>query len=346
MGSPSSSAARRARPALAFALSLALAAAAALAPAPAAAAAAPPPAHADGYPSRPIRLVIGQAPGGATDIVARAFAARWSEALGQTIVIDNRTGAGGLIGTDMVAKAPPDGYTLLVGTNGPIAISPHLTPNLPYAPLRDFAPVALFSEVPYVLVAHPAVKAQTLAELTALARAQPGQLLFGSSGQAGTPHLCVELYRHLAGIDLVHVPYRGGAPAQVDLIAGRVQLYCAGFPSLGPHIAAGRLRALAVTAPRRSVTAPQVPTASEAGLAGFELSAWNGILAPAGTPRAVIERLYAATVVVMKQREFDDELRARGVERRVLGPAEFGDYIRRESAKWARVVKAGGIRPE
>jgi tripartite-type tricarboxylate transporter receptor subunit TctC len=302
------------------------------------------PAVAADYPQRPIRLIVGQAAGGATDIVARAFAVKWAEELGGSIVVDNRAGAGGIIGVEIAAHAPPDGYTLLLGTNGPVAISPHVMAKLPYDPLKDFAPVALFAQVPYVLVVHPSVKAQTLGELVALARAQPGRLNFGSSGQAGTPHLCVELLKNLTGIDIVHVPYRGGAPAQVDLIAGRVQVYCAGFPSLLPHIQAGRIRALAVTAPERSAIMRSVPTAAEAGVKGFEVNAWNGILAPAGTPRPVIDRLYQATVAVLGKREFEEELKARGVEKLVLGPREFADYIRHESAKWAKVVKAGNIR--
>jgi tripartite-type tricarboxylate transporter receptor subunit TctC len=298
------------------------------------------------YPDRPIRLIVGQAPGGATDIVARPFAARLSEELRQPIVVDNRAGAGGIIGAALVAAAAPDGYTLLVGTNGPIAISPHVVPKLQYEPLRDFAAVALFSEVPYVVVVHPSVKANTLGELVALARSQPGKLHFGSSGQAGTPHLCSELLRNLTGVDIVHVPYRGGAPAQIDLVAGRVQLYCAGFPGLFQHIKAGKLRALAVTAPQRSAIMPEVPTAAEAGVRGFEVSAWNGILAPARTPKAIIDRLYAATVAVAGKPEFEAELKARGVERLVLGPNEYRDYIKRESDRWAKVVKAGRITAE
>ena len=298
------------------------------------------------YPERPIRMIVGQAPGGATDIVARAFASRLSEELGQSIVVDNRAGAGGIIGAALVAGAVPDGYTLLIGTNGPIAISPHVVPKLQYDSLRDFAPVALFSEVPYVFVVHPSVKATTLRELIDLAKAQPGKLNFGSSGQAGTPHLCPELLKNLTGIDIVHVAYRGGTPAQVDLLAGRVQIYCAGFPSLFPHIKGGKLRALAVTAPKRAAIMPEVPTAAEAGVRGFEVSAWNGVLAPAKTPRPVIERLYAAIVKLSSRPEFEAELKARGVEKRVLGPKEFHTYIKHESDRWAKVVKAGRITAE
>jgi tripartite-type tricarboxylate transporter receptor subunit TctC len=294
------------------------------------------------YPQRAIRLIVGQAAGGASDVVIRAFASRLSDQLGQTIVVDNRAGAGGIIGAALVANAPPDGYTLLAGTNGPIAISPHITPGLQYDPMRDFAPVALYSEVPFVVVAHPSMPG-TAREVIALAKSQPGKLLFGSSGQAGTPHLCMELFKHLAGVDLVHVAYKGGAPAQVDLLAGRVQLYCAGFPSLAPHVKSGKIRALAVAAPKRVAAMPQVPTAAEAGLRDFEVTAWNGILAPAKTPKAVIERLEAAVAHVMKAPDFLTELQARGAEPLFLGPAEFSKYIRRESEKWARVVRAGKV---
>ena len=297
----------------------------------------------DVYPQRPIRLIVGQAPGGATDLVMRAFAKRLSDEVGQTIVVDNRAGAGGIIAAALVATAPPDGYTLLAGTNGPIAISPHVTPGLQYDPAKDFAAVALYSEVPFVLVAHPSVKAANVRELIALAKSQPGKLHFGSSGQAGTPHLCVELFKYLAGIDIVHVAYKGGAPAQVDLIAGRVELYCAGFPSLAPHIKSGKIRALAVAAPQRLSVMPNVPTGTEEGLRGFEVNAWNGVLAPAKTPKSVIDRLHAAIARVMKSQDFTSELRARGAEPLLLGPSEFSQYIRRESEKWAKVVKAGKV---
>jgi len=316
----------------AFALALAAAAAAGATPQPGGT-----------YPERPIRLIVGQAPGGATDLVARAFAKRLGDELGQTVVVDNRAGAGGIIGTGLVATAPPDGYTLLVGTNGPLAISPHITPGLQYDPFKDFAPVALFSEVPFVVVVNASVKANTLNELIALAKAQPGKLNFASSGQAGTPHLCSELLKHLAGIDIVHVPYKGGAPAQSDLMAGRVQIYCAGFASLAPHVKAGKLRALAIAAPERSKTMPQVPTAAEAGLRGFEVNAWNGILAPAKTPKAILDRLHGAIAAVMKNPEFQAELRARDVEPLLVGPADFSNYIRGESQKWGKLIKAGKI---
>lgn len=297
------------------------------------------------YPTRPIRLIVGQAAGGATDVVVRAFAARLGEALGETIVVDNRPGAGGALGAVIVAKATADGYTLLAGTNGPIAISPHVM-RVQYDVQRDFSPIVLFSEVPFAVVVHPSVPANTLGGLIAAAKAQPGKLLFGSSGQSGTPHLCLELLKHLTGIDIVHVPYRGGAPAQVDLMAGRVQMYCAGFPSLAPNIRAGKIRALAVAAKRRSSVMPDVPAAAEAGVSGFEVTAWNGILAPMSTPKAVVQRLYEAASAVMKNPEFRSYLEKSGAEPVLLGPEDFAKYIREESERWGRVVKAAGVRAQ
>jgi tripartite-type tricarboxylate transporter receptor subunit TctC len=296
------------------------------------------------YPERPIRLIIGQAPGGATDIVARAFARSLSEELGQNIVVDNRTGAGGTIGATLAANAAPDGYTLLLGTNGPIAIAPHVMHKLAYDAAKDFSAIALFSQVPYIVVVHPSTNARTLGELVALARSRPGQLQFGSSGLGSTPHLCLELLKDLAGIDMLHVPYRGGALAQTDLMAGRIQVYCAGFPALSTHVRAGKIRALAVTAPERARLMPQLPTAAEAGVPGFEVNAWNGLIAPAKTPAHIIKRLHAAVVAAANHPKFEKELEARGVEKLVLGPQEFSSYISRESTKWEKVSKAANLR--
>ena len=296
------------------------------------------------YPDRPIRLIVGQAPGGATDIVARAFAKVLADELGQNVVVDNRTGAGGTIGATLAANSAPDGYTLLLGTNGPIAIAPHNMTKLQYDPEKAFEPVALFSQVPYIVVTHPSVKAATLGELVALAKSRPGEIQFASSGLGSTPHLCMELFRNLTGVDMLHVPYRGGAPAQVDLVAGRVHAYCAGFPALSGHVRAGKIRALAVTASERARLMPELPTSAEAGVPGLEVNAWNGLLAPRGTPRHVIERLYKAVVAAANRPEFEKELDARGVEKLVLDPKAFGAYIEREAAKWARVARAGKLK--
>jgi tripartite-type tricarboxylate transporter receptor subunit TctC len=296
------------------------------------------------YPERPVRMIVGQAAGGASDIVARVYAQALAVELGQHVVVDNRSGAGGIIGAQLVAQAAPDGYTLLLGTNGPIAIAPHMMEKVGYDTARDFAPVALFSQVPYITVVHPSVQANTLGELVALAKAKPGQLQFGSSGLGGTPHLCLELLKVLTGIDMLHVPFRGGAPAQTDLIAGRVQVYCAGFPGLLPHVRSGKLRALVITAPERAKLMPQLPTSAQAGVPGFEVNAWNGVLAPAKTPPAIIARLYEATVKLSSRADYEKDLEARGVEKLVLGPKEFSAYIRAESDKWRKVVATGKAR--
>jgi len=300
------------------------------------------------YPERPLRLVVGQAPGGASDIVARAFAQALGIELGQNVVVDNRTGAGGTIGAAIAAQAAPDGYTILLGTNGPIAIAPHVMQKLEYQVERDFAAVGLFSQVPYLVVVNPSVPARSLKELVDLARATPGKLQFGSSGLGGTPHLCVELLRNITGIDMLHIPYRGGAPAQIDLIAGRIQVYCAGFPALGAHVRAGKLRALVVTATERAKLMPELPTSGEAGVPGFVVSAWNGILAPAKTPPAIIRRLYTALERAANTPAFEKELRSRGVEKLVLDPAAYTVFIRNESEKWRKVIdeqRRTGSRP-
>ena len=296
------------------------------------------------YPERPIRLLVGQAPGGATDIVARAFAKMFGEALGQNVVVDNRTGAGGTIGATLAANATPDGYTLLLGTAGPMTIAPHIMMKVAYDPLKSFETVALFSQVPYVIVVHPSTNVRTLGELVALAKANPGKLQFGSSGLGTPPHLCIELLKNLTGTDMLHVPYRGGAPAQLDLIAGRIQVYCAGFPGLSPHVRAGKIRALAVTAAERARLMPDLPTTAEAGVPGLEANAWNGVMVPAKTPAHIIKRLYEATVAVANRPDFEKELEARGVEKLVLGPDAFRKYIQRESEKWERLSKAANVK--
>jgi tripartite-type tricarboxylate transporter receptor subunit TctC len=298
------------------------------------------------YPNRPIRLVVGQAPGGATDIVARVFTARWAEELGGSIVVDNRAGAGGIIGVEIVAHAPADGYTLLVATNGPIAISPHVMKKLPYEPLRDFAPVALFSQVPYVVVVHPSVKAQTLGEFIALARVQPGKINFGSSGQAGTPHLCGELLKNLTGIDIVHVPYRGAGPALNDLIPGRVDVMFNNIGAVMPLIQGGQLRALGVTSAKRARELPDVPTVSEAGVPGFDVSAWYALFVPAKTPAAVIQKLHADTVAALADPATKARLEQLGVGVIGSSPEELRTYLKAEMDKWGVIIKEAGIKGE
>ena len=302
-------------------------------------------AAAQTYPIRPIRLIVPYPPGASTnDILGRALAPKLAEVLGQNVVVDNRPGAGGNLGSDLAAKSIPDGYTLLLGTNGPIAVSQHVFKKLPYDPLRDLAPVSMFALIPYVITVHPSVPAANLKEFIALAKAKPGQLYFASAGNASTPHLCGELLKTVAGIDIVHVPYKGGALAMIDIIGGQTQMYCTGLPAVVQQIKAGKLRALAVTTLRRSPILPEMGTAAEQGLTGFDVNSWNGFMVPARTPQAVITTLQAATERIMATPEMKTYMQQQGADIFMLGPREFGDYLRSESAKWARVVKAANVR--
>ena len=303
------------------------------------------PAGAQPYPSRPVRMVVPYPAGASTnDILGRALAPKLADVLGQNVVVDNRPGAGGNLGSDLAAKSAPDGYTLLLGTNGPIAVSQHVYRRLPYDPLRDLAPVAMFALIPYVILVHPSVPAASLKELIALAKSKPGLLHFASAGNASTPHLCGELLKTVAGIDLVHVPYKGGALAMIDTLGGQTQMYCTGLPSAVQQVKAGKLRALAVTTLRRSPAMPEMSTAAEQGLAGFDVNSWNGFMVPAKTPAAVVSTLHAATRRIMGTAEMKAYMQAQGAEIFLLAPREFGDYLKNESAKWAKVVKAANVR--
>ncbi|MBM3343615.1 MAG: tripartite tricarboxylate transporter substrate binding protein [Betaproteobacteria bacterium] len=299
------------------------------------------------WPTKPVRLIIPFPPGASTnDIMGRALALRLSEALGQQFVVDNRPGAGGNLGSEIGAKAVADGYTLLIGTNGPIAISPHIYKTLGYDPLRDLAPVTLYAMVPYAIVVHASVKANNLNELIALAKASPGKLLYASSGSGGTPHLCMEMFKSQLGIDITHVPYKGGAPATIDLLAGQVQVFCPGLPPVLPHIKSGKLRALALTMPKRSAFLPDVPTATELGQPKLDVNSWVGVLAPAKTPPAIIEKLHTAISRIMAQQDMRNFAANNGAEAMAMGPAEFGVFLRNESAKWGQVAKAANLRVE
>ena len=252
------------------------------------------------YPAKPVRVIIPFPPGSSTnDILGRALAQRLSEALGQQFVVDNRPGVGGNLGSEMGAKAVPDGYTLLIGTNGPIGISPHIYKTLAYDPLKDLAPITLYAMVPYAIIVNAAVKANNLNELIALAKAAPGKLNYASSGSGSTPHLCMEMFKRLAGVDITHIPYKGGAPATVDLLAGQVQVFCPGLPPVLPHIKSGKLKALALTTPKRTQYLPDVPTAAEQGHPQLDVNSWVGLLAPAKTPPAIIEKLHATITRIM-----------------------------------------------
>jgi len=296
------------------------------------------------YPTKPVRIIIPFPPGSSTnDILGRALAQRLSETLSQQFVIDNRPGAGGNLGSELAAKATPDGYTLLIGTNGPIGISPHIYKTLGYDPLKDLQPITLFAIVPYVILVHPAVKANTLAELIALAKAQPGKLNYASPGNGSTPHLCMEMLKAQTGIDLVHIPYKGGAPATIDVLAGQADVFCPGLPPVLPHIKAGKLRVLAVTMPGRTAFLPEISTAKEQGFPALDVNSWVGLLAPAKTPRAIVDRLSGAISRIVATPEMKAALLANGAEPVALGPEAFGEFLRAESAKWAKVAKAAKL---
>lgn len=304
-------------------------------------------AHAQTYPNRPIRLVCPFAAGSSSnDILGRQLAQRLSVALGQQIVIDNRPGASGHIGAEMVARAAPDGYTLLLGTNGSLATSPSMYTRLNYDPLRDFTPVARFVIVPYSLVVNAAMPVANLKEFVALAKARPGKLHFASSGSGNTPHLCGELLKIATGIDIVHVPYKSGAPAMVDLLSGHVQLFCAGVTSALPQVKTGKLRFIAVTTLNRSPAAPDVPTAHEQGLTGFDVASWIALMAPAKTPQPIVRRLYEEIARVTNEPDMKNSILAQGAEPAVQSPEEFSVYHKEEIARWSRVVKAAKIQQE
>ena len=298
-----------------------------------------------GYPARPIRLVVPSAPGGGTDIVGRVLAQKLSELLGQSLVVDNRPGAGTIIGTELVAKAAPDGYTLLMGLSA-LAVDPSIYAKLPYDALKDFAPVSLVASVPNVLTVHPSVPAASVAELIALAKARPGRLNYGSGGVGTSPHLAAEMFRMMTGVEWLHVPYKGVGPAVVGLLAGQVDLMFATLPSAIQHIRAGKLRALGVTTATRSPALPDVPTIAEAGLPGYEATQWYGVLAPSGTPRSIVDRLSRDIARALQAPETKERLTVEGATPIGNTPDEFAAHLRRETEKWAGVVKTAGLKPE
>ena len=300
-------------------------------------------AQAQSYPAKALRVISPFAAGGGVDFTARIVAQKLTEALGQSAIVDNRAGAGGVIGTDLVAKAAPDGYTLLLGSAGPMTILPGMATKLPYDPLKDFAPITLVTSLPFLLVVHPSLPVRNVKELIALAKAKPGQLNFGSPGNGSTTHLATELLKMSAHIDAVHVPYKGVAPAVTDLLAGQVQFMSGDLSTLMPQVKAGRLRALAVTSAKRSALLPNVPTIAESGLPGFDASGWFGVLAPAATPADIVTRLHDVIVKGMAGADTRDKLAALGGD--VVGstPAEFTAYMRQDLAKWSRVVKTLGM---
>jgi len=302
-------------------------------------------AQAQDYPARAVRIVSPFAPGGPNDIIARLVAQKLSEALGQGFVVENRTGAGGNLGTDFVAKAPADGYTLLFAGPGSLIINPLLT-KVPYDTARDFAPISIVATAPNVLVVHPSVPAKTVKELIALARAQPGRLNYASAGTGSTAHFAVALFATMAGVELAHVPYRGTGPGVNDLVGGQVQLAIFGIPPVLPHVRSGKLRALAVTGKSRSPELPEVPTVDEAGVPGYEMNPWYGLLAPAGTPQAIVARLSSEVAKIVRSPDMREKLAAQGAEPVGGTPQDYAAAIRADTVLWTRIVRETGIKGE
>ncbi len=303
------------------------------------------PGIAQGYPSKAVRVVAPFPPGGGTDLFARAVAQKLTSALGQTFVVDNRAGAGGMIGADLIAKAPPDGYSLLITSSSTHSINPHLTRKMPYDALRDFVPVINIASAPNVLVLHPSVPARTVKELIALAKSRPGALNYASNGTGTLSHLTGEMFKLQTGINLVHIPYKGGPPAVIDLVAGQVSALFAAAPTVFPQVRAGKLRAIAMTGPKRSAALPDLPAVAET-LPGFDSVQWWAMFAPAGTAADILERLNGEVARIITDAEVKARFAAEGAEPAGGNPREFAAFVRADYEKWGKVVKAVGIRPE
>lgn len=298
-----------------------------------------------GYPSRPVRLVVPFAPGGTNDVIGRIVAEKLSDRLGQPFVVDNRAGANSVVGSEIVARATPDGHTLLIVAAG-FAVNPSLRKKLPYDSLRDFAPVGLVGGGPYLMVVHPSVPAKTVNEFVGWVKSRPGQVNYASVGLGSPPHLAAELLKATAGIDMQHVPYRGGGAVLPDLIAGRVSLFFGSISTLGPQVQGGKVRAIAVTTTRRSSAMPDVPTFIESGLAGYEVNGWYGLLVPGKSPRAIVNRLNAELRHVLNDADTRKRFAQRGMDPLPGTAEQFAALIRSEIPKWAKVVRAAGIKPE
>ena len=301
-------------------------------------------AFAESWPARPVRLVVPFPPGGSTDIVGRLIAEKLSKSLGQQVIVDNRSGAGGTIGSDAVAKSAPDGYTLLIGTSSTHAIAPSLYSKLGYDVARDFAPVTLLGTATIMMVVHPSVPGKSVAEFVALAKAKPGEIMFGSTGNGSVSHLTAEHFKSLAGVDMQHVPYKGDTPMTTDLLAGRVHVAFGTAVAFLPHVQAGKLKALAVTDGKPSPVAPDLPTVAASGLPGFEALQWFGILAPAGTPKEIVLRVHAEIVKALELPEVKERLQGLGMQISGGDPEQFGRFMRAESAKWGKVVRDSGAK--
>jgi len=302
-------------------------------------------AMAQAYPVKPIRFIVPSTPGGSVDTLARTVGPRLADKWGQQVIVDNRSGAGGAIAGELVAKSPPDGYTLLVGTVASLATNVSLQKKLPYDPMKDFAPVTLIATQNLMLLVHPSLPVKSVKELTALAKRKPGSLSFSSAGNGTGGHLSGELYKMLAGVDLLHVPYKGVAPAMIDVVSGQVTMTFASILSGSQQVKTGRLRALAVTGARRSPAVAELPTMMEAGVAGYESATWYGIVAPAGTPADIVNRLSSEVVAILKGPEMNDRLSKEGADPVGNTPAEFARHIQTEIEKWRKVIRAAGIQP-
>ena len=298
------------------------------------------------YPSRPIRFIVPFPPGGGNDTMARTIGNKLAAVLGQQFVVDNRAGAGGVIGAETAAHAAPDGYTLFLGGVASHSIVPNLQPKLGYDPVRDFAPISLIASAPLILVVHPSVAAKSVKELVQLAKARPGQLNFASNGTGGSSHLAAELYKMMTGTDMVHVPYKGLSPALTDLLSGQVQLMFSSTVAILPQVRAGRLRPLAMTSAKRSAAMPDVPTVAESGVPGYETASWYGVLAPAGTAKTIIDRLNREIVKAVQLPDVRERLTSEGAEPAGGSPAEFGAHIKRELARWSQVIKQAKIKAD
>ena len=303
-------------------------------------------AAADTYPAKPIRFVVPSSAGGGSDVLARMFAQKMTENWGQQVVIDNRIGANGIIGTEAAAKAPPDGYTIHLGNISTLAVNPHLYLKLPYDALRDFVPITLAATIPVVLVVHPSLPVKSVKELIALAKARPGQLNYASGGTGSAQHLPMEMLRVESGINIVHVPYKGLGPAFSDVLGGQVPMMFTGVSNVVPHMKTGRLRVLAIGSPKRSLTLPDVPTVAEAGVAGFDFDSWTGYLAPAGTPKEIIVKLHADITRTLGLPEVKDKLTTLGFDLAGGTPDAFATLIKNDIARFGKLIKAAGIQAE
>lgn len=297
------------------------------------------------YPSKPVRMIVPSSPGGGADIIGRIVAPRLAERLGQQVVIENRAGAGTMIGTELVAKAPPDGYTVLMGVST-LATNPVIYKKVSYNALTDLAPITLVLSAPNMLVVHPSLPVKTVKELIWFAQARPGQLNFASAGLGTGPHLCMELFLSMTGLKMVHIPYKGSGPAMVDLLGGQVVTMTATMLTGVPHVRSGRLRGLGVTGVQRNAAMPEIPTIAEAGVPGYEAVQWYGALAPANTPKEIVTRLHREMAAILQSAEVKERFAADGGEAIGNTPEEFARYIRSETEKWARVAKAAGIKAE